>query len=104
MSNNQLAIRDLTLLGLGLSVHVVPEIVEELATGRLVRVLPDWKLPVVAVTALMPSRVRQPAKVRLAVDALRTYLIALARSEPTPEPSASAPRRKRRPLVAAGRR
>ena len=45
ISNNQLANRQLTLAGCGLSLHVVPEIVNELADGRLVRVLPDWSLP-----------------------------------------------------------
>ena len=74
LSNNQVAIRDLTLIGLGLSFHVVPEIAEDLAAGRLVRVLPDWSLPPVAVAALMPSRTRQPSKIRMAVDALRAYL------------------------------
>ena len=74
LSNNQVAIRDLTLMGLGLSFHVVPEIAGDLAAGRLVRVLPDWTLPPVAVAALMPSRTRQPSKIRMAVDALRAYL------------------------------
>ena len=61
-------------MGLGLSFHVVPEIAEDLAAGRLVRVLTDWTLPPVAVAALMPSRTRQPSKIRMAVDALRAYL------------------------------
>jgi LysR family transcriptional regulator, transcriptional activator for aaeXAB operon len=74
LSNNQVAIRNLTLMGLGMSFHVVPEIAEDLAAGRLVRVLPDWTLPPVAVAALMPSRTRQPSKIRMAVDALRAYL------------------------------
>ena len=91
MSNNQLAIRDLTLLGLGLSVHVAAEIADELRMGRLVPVLPDWKLPVVAVTALIPSRERQPAKVRLAIEALRRYLTALDTSEHTRRSPAPAP-------------
>ena len=74
LSNNQVAIRDLTLMGLGLSFHVVPEIADDLAAGRLVHVLPDWSLPPVAVAALMPSRTRQPSKIRMAIDALRAYL------------------------------
>lgn len=92
--------------GLGLSVHVAAEIADELGTGRLVPVLPDWKLPVVAVTALMPSRVQQPAKVRLAVDALRTYLTALETSEPVRRSSAPAPPRtgKRRAAAAGSRK
>ena len=104
MSNNQLAIRDLTLHGLGLSVHVAAEIADELGTGRLVPVLPDWKLPVLAVTALMPSRVRQPAKVRLAVDALRAYLTALETSEPARRSPAPPSNGKRRAAAAGSRK
>lgn len=74
LSNNQVAIRDLTLMGLGLSFHVVPEIAEDLAAGRLVHVLPEWSMPPVPVAALMPSRTRQPSKIRMAVDALRAHL------------------------------
>jgi len=41
-SNNQFSIRQLTLMGLGMSFHAEPEVAEELASGRLVRVLPQW--------------------------------------------------------------
>lgn len=73
-SNNQQAIRQLALAGLGLSFHVVPEIAEELADGRLVRVLPKWSTPALSVDALMPPRTAQPAKVRAAVEMLQVYL------------------------------
>ena len=74
ISNNQLANRQLTLAGCGLSLHVVPEIVNELADGRLVRVLADWSLPTLSVDALMLPRATQPAKVRTALAALKGYL------------------------------
>jgi len=74
VSNNQQTIRQLTLAGCGLSFHVVPEIVDELRDRRLVRVLPDWKLPALRVDALMPPRASQPAKVRAALDALAAHL------------------------------
>ena len=73
-SNNQQTIRQLTLAGCGLSFHVLPEIVDELADGRLVRVLADWSLPALSVDALMPPRTAQPAKVRAALDALVEHL------------------------------
>ncbi len=73
-SNNQFAIRQLTLLGLGLSFHVEPEIAEDLAAGRLVRLLPGWTPQQLSVDVLMPSRSPQPAKVRLAIEALAVYL------------------------------
>jgi DNA-binding transcriptional LysR family regulator len=73
-SNNQFAIRQLTILGLGLSFQVEPEVEEDLAAGRLVRVLPQWTPQELSVDVLMPARSPQPAKVRMAVDALATYL------------------------------
>jgi DNA-binding transcriptional LysR family regulator len=85
-SNNQFSIRQLTLRGLGLSFHAEPEIAEELAAGRLVRVLPDWTRETLSVDVLMPARKRQPAKVRMALHALRGYLARTGR-----------PRRKRAP-------
>jgi DNA-binding transcriptional LysR family regulator len=73
-SNNQFSITQLTLMGLGLSFHVEPEVAAELACGELVRVLPDWSGPTLSVDVLMPARTRQPAKIRMAVEALRGYL------------------------------
>lgn len=73
-SNNQYSIRQLTVMGLGLSFHVEPEIADELAAGTLVRVLPAWSAPVLSVDVLMPARARQPVKIRLALDALRRHL------------------------------
>ena len=73
-SNNQFSIRQLTLMGLGLSFHAEPEIATELAAGRLVRVLPEWSLETLSVYVLMPARRRQPAKVRMALEALRRNL------------------------------
>jgi DNA-binding transcriptional LysR family regulator len=74
ISNNQFAIRQLTLQGLGLSFHVEPEVAEDLAAGRLERVLPEWEPQVLSVDVLMLARSPQPAKVRLAIEALATYL------------------------------
>jgi DNA-binding transcriptional LysR family regulator len=82
-SNNQFSIKQLTLLGLGLSFHVEPEVAAELASGALVRVLPDWSGPTLSVDVLMPARTRQPAKIRMAVEALRGYLDQAA-GRPTP--------------------
>src|SRR5205823_6297797 len=86
-SNNQLAIRQLTLLGVGLSFHVAPEIAADLGEGRLVRVLPGWSSPTLSVDALMPARTRQPAKVRMALDALAKSL-GRAEEEVRPMPAA----------------
>jgi hypothetical protein len=58
---------------------VEPEVAAELASGALVRVLPDWSGPTLSVDVLMPARTRQPAKIRMAVEALRGYLDQAAR-------------------------
>jgi DNA-binding transcriptional LysR family regulator len=79
-SNNQHAIRLLTLAGAGLSFQALPEVAAELADGRLVRVLPEWTLPGVSVDALTPSRARAPVKVRLAIEALKRHLARAGRS------------------------
>jgi len=77
VSNNQLAVRHLTLAGYGLSFHVLPEVAHHVSAGQLVRVLPAWRLPSLSVDALMPARPRQAAKVRLAIQALEDYLARL---------------------------
>ncbi|HEX6737166.1 MAG TPA: LysR substrate-binding domain-containing protein, partial [Vicinamibacteria bacterium] len=74
VSNDQLAVRQLTLAGLGLSFHVAPEVAAHVAAGRLVRVLPAWRLPTLSVDALTPAGTRPPARVRLALQALAMYL------------------------------
>jgi DNA-binding transcriptional LysR family regulator len=85
-SNNQHAVRQLTIAGLGMSFQAEPEVAEELASGRLVRVLPDWSSVVLSVDALMPARARQPAKIRLALDAVKAYLDALGAVASAPAP------------------
>jgi DNA-binding transcriptional LysR family regulator len=77
-------VKQLTLLGLGLSFPVEPEVAAELAAGDLVRVLPDWTGPTLSVDVFMPARTRQPAKIRMAVEALRGYLDRAAASRPAP--------------------
>jgi DNA-binding transcriptional LysR family regulator len=76
--NDQLTIRQLTLAGCGVSLHVEPEIADELAAGRLVRLLPDWSLPRLSVDAMVLPRTAHLARVRAVVEAFRTYLTRLA--------------------------
>jgi len=74
ISGNQLSLQYLCEAGLGLSVMVVPDIDDALRDGRLVRVLPGWRLEDFAVYAVTPRRDEQPAKVRHALDALHAEL------------------------------
>lgn len=86
--NNQLTIRQLTLAGCGLSLHVEPEIAGDLAAGRLVRVCPDWALPSLTVDALVLPRTARLPRVRAVVDALRAYLTTLSAARAGPRASA----------------
>jgi LysR family transcriptional regulator, transcriptional activator for aaeXAB operon len=65
-----------------MSFQVRLEVAAELAAGKLVRVLPSWQLPSLSVDALLPARARQPARVRLAIEALERHL-----REPEARPS-----------------
>ncbi len=77
-SNSQASLLHLTREGLGLSRQVEPDVREDLASGRLVRVLPDWSFAPIGVWAVTPQREAQPAKVRHAIEALRLYLGGVA--------------------------
>lgn len=93
--NHQLTIRQLTLSGCGLSLHVAPEIADDLAAGRLVHVLPDWTLPTLSVDVLVLPRTAHLPRIRAVVDALRTYLGRV--SGPAPRRTARRTRRAPRP-------
>jgi len=73
-SNNQLTLQQMCVAGLGVAVMTVPDVDEDLRAGRLVRLLPEWRLPGIPVWAVTPQRENQPAKVRHAVAALEAHL------------------------------
>ncbi|WP_293764836.1 LysR family transcriptional regulator [uncultured Aquitalea sp.] len=74
VSNNIVAARQFVLAGMGLSVQPLPEVQDDLDRGRLLQVLPEWRLPAIAVHAVTPRRDAQPAKVRYAIEALRQHM------------------------------
>jgi DNA-binding transcriptional LysR family regulator len=76
-SNNQLSLQQMCLAGLGIARLAVVDIADDLAAGRLVPVLPAWTLPSLEVSAVTPQRDAQPAKVRVAIEALQRYLGSL---------------------------
>jgi DNA-binding transcriptional LysR family regulator len=60
---------------MGISLQPEQEIREELATGSLCVLLPDWQLPPFGIYLVTPRRDAQPAKVRYAIEALRQHLL-----------------------------
>lgn len=77
MSNNQLSLQQLCVAGLGLTLSVRADVDDELRSGRLVPVLPDWRGPAIPVWAVTPQRDGQPAKVRHAAAAIERYLLTV---------------------------
>ncbi|PTS85295.1 LysR family transcriptional regulator [Pseudomonas sp. HMWF032] len=74
--NNILAVRHFTLAGMGVSLQPEQEVREELASGRLRELLPQWRLAPFGIYLVTPRRDAQPAKVRYAIAALRQHLLA----------------------------
>jgi len=64
------ASRALILAGFGLGLAVDFAVAEDIAAGRLVRVLPDYHLPSLGIYALYPARPHLPLKVRSFLDHL----------------------------------
>lgn len=77
VSNNQLTLQQMCEQGLGLARLAHADAAPALARGLLVRVLPGMRLPSLPVTAVTPGRTGDPAKVRVALEALRRHFAAL---------------------------
>lgn len=65
-----LAVRAAVCSGIGLSVLPDFAIADDLATGRLIQVLPQWLLPAGGIHAVFPAARYRPAKVRAFVEML----------------------------------
>lgn len=74
VSNNSLALREAALAGAG--VLRVPAFVvgDDLAAGRLMRVLPEWRPPALDLYAVFPDRAYVPLKARAFVEFLQARL------------------------------
>jgi DNA-binding transcriptional LysR family regulator len=70
LTNNTEMLRQMTLHGLGISILPSYLVGRDMALGKLVRLLPDFKLPPVEVNIAYPSRRHLPAKVRTFIDHL----------------------------------
>jgi DNA-binding transcriptional LysR family regulator len=77
-TNNVVIIRDAILAGVGAAWLPDYVIGDELRDGRLVRLLPEAKLPPIRVFGIMPKQARQTAAVRAVLDILGAGLRAQA--------------------------
>ena len=68
--NNMQTLIDLVKDSVGIARLPKPEIHEELQAGKLVELLPQWKLPPATVYAVTSQQESQPFKVRSALEAL----------------------------------
>jgi DNA-binding transcriptional LysR family regulator len=62
--NDPDAMQQAALLGLGVAMVAVPDVVETLKSGRLVRLVPDWYADAGAISLYYASRTLLPAKTR----------------------------------------
>ncbi|HWO26030.1 MAG TPA: LysR family transcriptional regulator [Kofleriaceae bacterium] len=69
-SNNIGAVRDAVLAGAGVSVLSEFMVADDLAAGRLVQVLPEWRNRTVEAHALYPARQNLPPRLSLFLDHL----------------------------------
>ena len=72
-SNNLLALQQMCEHGLGLARLAHADVLPALASGALVRLLPQWRFTPMPVTAVTARRDAEPAKVRVAIDELKRY-------------------------------
>ncbi|MGE0331007.1 MAG: LysR substrate-binding domain-containing protein [Ramlibacter sp.] len=91
-SNSGEVVRDWCLAGRGIMLRSLWDIAPELASGRLVRVLPAWTMIDADIHWLAPFRPQVPRRIRLLVD----FLAEQFRAEPWKAISRSAPPGSRR--------
>ncbi|HEX5337509.1 MAG TPA: LysR family transcriptional regulator [Gallionella sp.] len=73
-TNSPNVIQQLLLEGAGIGVLPDYFVAEDVRRKRLVRVLPEWSLPVVSVWAVMPMRRYLPAKTRAFIAHIERYI------------------------------
>ncbi|WP_192981307.1 LysR family transcriptional regulator [Pseudomonas sp. EggHat1] len=66
--NDPTAVREAARLGLGVAMLAVPDVLSELESGELVRVLPRWWADAGALSLYYPSRQLMPGKTRSFID------------------------------------
>jgi DNA-binding transcriptional LysR family regulator len=66
--NDPAALREAALLGLGVALLAVPDVLPWLERGELVRLLPRWYADAAAISLYYPSRSLLPGKTRAFID------------------------------------
>jgi len=66
--NDPAAMREAAILGLGVTLLVLPDVAANIERGELVRVLPDWHADAGPISLYYPSRTLMPAKTRVFID------------------------------------
>ncbi|WP_445115580.1 LysR family transcriptional regulator [Acinetobacter sp. WZC-1] len=72
-SNNVFVTKSLCQHGHGIARILYLDVQKELMNGTLVEVLPEWKLPVFHLQAMILNREQQPMKINRCLDALKQY-------------------------------
>jgi DNA-binding transcriptional LysR family regulator len=68
MINDPAAMREAAILGLGIALLAVPDVLSSIERGELVRLLPRWYADAGAISIYYATRVLLPAKTRVFVD------------------------------------
>jgi DNA-binding transcriptional LysR family regulator len=66
--NDPAAMREAAILGLGVTLLVLPDVSANIQRGDLVRLLPDWQADAGPISLYYPSRTLMPAKTRVFID------------------------------------
>lgn len=69
--NSMQGLIQLTCDGLGYAVLPEPEVRQQIASGKLIHLMPQWALPSYSVYAVFPRHQSIPAKTQAAIDCLR---------------------------------
>lgn len=72
-SNYNEVVRDAVLAGLGIAVHSIWHVADDLRAGRMLQVLPDYDVPDSGIYAVKPQRRQVPPRVRAFEDFLAAY-------------------------------
>jgi DNA-binding transcriptional LysR family regulator len=73
-ADSVVALKQVVLAGAGFGVMTDFTVSEDIEAGRLIRVLPQWRLPEGGIYAVFPASTQRALKVKVFVDALRTHV------------------------------